>query len=202
MVKFVVVLALLGTLVGCAAREDVPDERNARNREFFAHAADQAESQGANAEQVEVLREAARTGELTGAMIMPLFEPYFQCLHDNGGGEGEIFGTLELAPGIEIPSYRVKVSEGDVILTEDDINRLSDVEAECSNTYMGHAWKAIQLQPSTMEAWEQDFDRRRPHIMDCLADNGHTVDEDATHNEIIDAATQVMDAGGPHCMDA
>ncbi|MGC4175925.1 hypothetical protein [Demequina sp.] len=167
---------------------------------YFAESADVAEAQGATAEQVEVLRAAARTGELTSAQVTPLLGPYFECLADHGM-RGEFDGTMEVGPDVELP--QVVVAYIDLPMnTDEEIQSAIELQRACEDTYVGYAWKAIQLAPTTVEAWDADFAARTPAILACIRDHGGSIDEDAAVSEIVEAAVAVAETTGERCMTA
>jgi len=167
---------------------------------YFAESADGAEANGATDEQVEVLRAAARTGELTPAQVTPLLEPYFDCLADHGM-RGEFDGTMKVGPNVELP--QVVVAYIDLPMeTEAQIQSAIELQRACEDTYVGYAWKAIQLAPTTVEAWDADFEARRPAIAACLAEHGTPTDEGATVDELVSAALAVVERTGTSCISA
>ncbi len=187
-------------LVACSPAPPPVDMATARNMAFFAEAADRAESSGATAAQVEVLRKAAATGELTPAQVTPLLQPYFECLADFGM-VGETEGTMEVGPNVTLP--QVVVSYPDMELdTEEQISAVSEKRVACEDEFVGYAWKAIQLAPTTVEAWDSAFAARTPAIIDCIRRNGGSIDDNATVDEIVESALIVVDQTGVSCMSA
>jgi len=124
---------------------------------------------------VDVLRHAAQIGDLTAADVTELLEPFFDCLAQCGW-VGDVTGTMEVGPALKLPNCDVAMPGVDISTEEKALAVDAKVDA-CQDTYMGCAWKAIQLAPTTVEAWDADVTARTP-------------------------AVAVVETGGERCMSA
>lgn len=141
-------------------------------------------------EQVEVLRAAAETGELTYEDLTGLISLTFACVEEQG-----------LTPtwrdpltdyGYPIPFYAITESEA---LGSSASQAIMD---GCINRYSGLAEQLYVWQPvnAAIEAehWEQEM---RPFMLECLLEHGVQIDSDASRAEIEAAAVELSMATGP-----
>jgi len=166
---------------------------------FFGDILAEAQAGGADAAQLEVLSAAAQGGSIELGSMAPLFSEFFDCI-SRAGGRGEFYGTLDLASGVSVPSYRVQVphsAANDDALAEAFNVALLDCEAKS----IAFVWKAIQLQPTTIELKNADIEAHSDEIRECLANLGIDLDDNATADELGVAVVEATAETGTRCYD-
>lgn len=196
--RFTLIVGMALALAACSATA-ATESLLARDKVYFAQVAEQAQANGASATQIAVLAEAARDGVLEPEAVTQLLGPYFDCL-ESFGARGEIDGTIEVGPGVHIPDFVVVFPED--VQTAADVERVAPLHIACEEEHMAYAWRALQSSPSAVEAWDRDFERRRPAILECIRNSGAAIDDSATIDELVAAATDVLASTGARCMSA
>lgn len=179
-------LWLLAVASGCAASHGPQDDLEERQRAYFGELAEQAANNGASQKQIDALTEAASTGELTPDMVADLYAPLFECFAALGG-TGEVHGTVEAAPGVSVPDYRVAFDA--------DADAAGGVELDnqvraCKDRHVEFVWQALYLQPKAVEAREAQALTLLPAIRECLADVDVALPEEPTPEQIDDALVE------------
>lgn len=186
----IVIAATSVALASCGS--PARDENvNERQRAYFAELAAEAEQAGASEIQQEALTHAAESGELSIAVVTSLYQPYFDCVAELGG-VGEVFGTVEVAPGVVVPDYRVGFAP--------EIYESGGVELEtavraCEQRHVGFVWQALYMQPVAVEARGSAMMDQLPAIRECVAEIGITLPEDASLDDVLHALAEASAAG-------
>lgn len=171
-----------------------------RNREYFADLGNEARERGADAAQVAVLEEAAVSGSVTDDQVLSLYEPFFSCL-DAVGAHGEIYGRVELAPGMSVPDYRVGIATDPTADATQQLEVADHLIQECTRQYVGFVWQALYLQPVAVDARNQALLNARGEIAECLEPLGTFLRGDEDAAELATAIVEAEAATGIRCFD-
>jgi hypothetical protein len=176
---------------GCSPSTGPVDDMTRQQQEYFAELAQTAEANGASELQVATLEEAAATGELTTAMVTNLYEPLFECFATLGG-HGEVFGTVEVAPGVVVPDYRIAFEDS---VSEAGGQELDTAVTQCQTTHAEFVWQALFLQPKAIEAREREALNVLPQVEECLAEVGVELPPNPSPEHINDAVVRARELG-------
>lgn len=189
--RVIVGAALLPLLLVACSHGTPEDPAIAAQRAYFAELADTAEAQQASDVQVEALRQAAETGDLTVAMVTALYQPYFDCVAGLGG-TGEVFGNVEIAPGIVAPGYRVGFPSD---LDASGGEALDAAVMACEQQHIGFVWQALYMQPIAVEARSQPLLAAADSIRSCVDAAGIQVGDQPSSDELARAVLDARAAG-------
>lgn len=159
----------------CTAGSEVEAPIDSRG-EFFEQAIADARAQGASGAQLDVLEAAAERGYVDYADVVGLLPDFQGCIEDAGGAyfRGE---DQRIGPDLVAPTYSVGIPG------VDEDTALAVIE-ECERTHIDAVMAALWLQPSTVEARDEEFEAQLPGIVECLRSHGVTVDADAPLGEV------------------
>jgi len=152
---------------------------------MFADYVDQAESGGAGEPQLAVLREAERTLRIDYETVDALVQESFACM-ERSGISHEDSVRHELLPGHAIPAYSfAATAEG---MTQDEVLAAADA---CLYEHSYWAEAALADPRGFPEAYDAQLRKDLPDVLACLAENGVTVDDDATLEEVRVASAEL-----------
>lgn len=171
-------------LVGCSAGAS-PAEPSATSDPIFAEHLAQAEAGAAGERQVEVLREAARTGELTFEAVNDLVQESFECMAAAGIGHEE-WEPYEVVPGYRWPAYSWQTTVAG--MSDEQATTIGDA---CLYEHSYYAEMALQDRRNYAHLLDAQMRRDMPEILACLEENGVRMDSDATLDEIRQAAIEL-----------
>lgn len=187
----------VGLLAGCSGGDagSSPSPEPAENSRYFATYLDEATTYGADQQQIDVLADAVSTGVLTFESVMELTRKTFACFTEHGIEYTEN-DPHELGIGYFMPSYSFSAQAPG--LTLDETTEAAD---ECINGYS--YWASIALQDSRVIGEARDARMRRdlPTILECLRDNGVSLPDEATLDEIRTAVGSLAMEGAASCYD-
>lgn len=174
-------IALLASTGACSPQPNGGDDLKARQTAYFAGLADEARESGASRTQIQALDDAAETGTLTAEMVTELYDPLFECFAALGG-TGEIFGTASVAPGIEVPDYRVGFDAEVDAAGGDDLTR---AVKQCEDTHVAFVWRALYLQPIAVDARNAAMMASVDTIRACLDALGIALPSDPSPDDVM-----------------
>jgi hypothetical protein len=148
-----------------------------------------ARTNGAAAEQVDVLEQALTNGAVTIEQIVDLNSRVEDCLADAGFRVTDVgMEQVQVGSSMTMPGYVAVQPEG-----MDDV-AAGAVMDECSTKFIAYAQSAYMDQPRSQEILYEGYDN--PDVRQCLIDRGYDVDEDATGYEInLIASDDIRDHG-------
>jgi len=175
-------LALLASLVGlgvatssgCSA---VADEPESSAGPFNAIIAD-AEAAGVDAKQLDILREADRSGSVSFEQLKLAVEATFACFED----AGIAYASSVTEGAMPQLNYSFASPDGD--------SRIADA---CIGRHSMYVEMAYQTQPSALELIDAAFEKKRPEIVACLQGLGLSLADDASVDEIKAAASYTVE---------
>lgn len=189
------VLAACGALAACSASAPAASPTSTELADELA----QARAQGAAPEQIAVLEEASRTGEVTIEQLRELNELQRDCFSDSGFS---VFsnGSHELVDGSGwwLEDYGILQTDG----ASDDA--IGAVLYDCGMKYLAFAQGAFMAQPRAVELQYARFDT--PRVRDCLIGRGYDIDDAMTGQELENLAGEDLrehlqtDPNYPPCM--
>lgn len=177
-----VVCGFLVAITGCSETPPLPPADDP----VFATVYDQAVAARASDEQLAILRRVTAAEEVAYADVSEALSSTFTCFEASGVGYFED-GTFLTSAGLPFPNY----SWGGG-LSEEDMNRLSDLGDACLTKHSYFVELLYNVQPTAVEAESAGFEARRTHIIECLAGQGLRVDDDATRAEIEAAVSATV----------
>jgi hypothetical protein len=191
--KFAIALVAALALCGCTGDESPPTASPSDSfSQQVAQARTEAEEAGSAADQLAVLDNAAKTGEVTMEELLTLRAAYAECL-TAGGFELIDHGTTT-DRGYPYPDYAIKVAEG----AGSDTTYMD----QCAVQHFQWADMLYQSQPMAVEGQDRQFDERRPQFEACLRDKGVDVPQDLTRDEFVDfLRAQAKDDFAQHSAD-
>ncbi len=177
---FLLVVSVAVFLAGCG-----PDSApRPTGNDVFALAYDEAKDADASPSQLDALAKASNEGEMGYEELASLIHDTFNCLDDAGIPYQPIY-PWERWPGFAIPMYGIGESE---ILGGTSSTAIA---AECELKYSGFAFMAYQNQPSAQDARDERFREDLPATLACLVENGYTLPEDASLDEVRAAVSEL-----------
>lgn len=182
--------AVLIAVAGCAGATDrVPSSAAAASwgTRIDAILADAREG-GAGERQLEVLREARRTGSLSYDTTVDLVRDTFGCFEASGIGYEEQ-PAEERAPGWKVVRYSFRAEAPG--LSESHVKTLADA---CMAEHSMYAEFVLQDVGLHQDARDRRMRAELPTILACLAENGVRMDADATLDEIRRATLELLNA--------
>jgi len=126
--------------------------------------------------QIAALKAAAARGSMSYEDLDALINDTIACFESSGVDYRRI-ADQEVAPGLMMPGYQI----GEPIAVGD----------KCVAKHSGYAELAYQQQPSAIAAKEAKFEAARPKVLACLREHGVVIDEDATADEVKQAAAEL-----------
>ncbi len=134
-----------------------------------------AESGTMSDAQAAILRRIIANGEVSFDDAAEAAHNAVACMEAAGLTAG--YTVDDLGAGIEFPTYQAGGSE--------EVADACDQQESSAVSYL------YQTQPSTTEAFDRDFELKRPALVACLKDHGVAVDSDATTNELYRASNEL-----------
>ncbi len=185
-------------LSGCSHSAEVEPSPNTFAVQAQGVLADAREA-GADDSQIAILEEAIAAGSVTYEADERAMEAAFACF-DTVGVQYDR-GDDRNAQGFPTPQYTYYVSETD----PDGEQKLSQAQA-CITKFSDFVSMLYQTQPAAVEAQEAVFAEARPALIACLEENDMEINEDASDEDLIDRAFELMavsiEAGNPiDCID-
>lgn len=186
---FLLIAVSVGSLLlsGCSSGPGGQSGTGGADTQSFADqaraAVEQAVVGGAGDNQLAILREAQRTGELTFDQARQAVLATLDCI-EAGGGTTSYFEQRDPS-GVVVPIGRAEAKD------EESLTRLEPMIDQCSTLESFWVNKLYQLQPSSQEVRDAYRDKQAPVIRKCLEDNGYSTDPDATPQELVTQALQV-----------
>jgi len=130
-----------------------------------------AESEGrASEKQVEALRKAAESGEMSYVELEELLLEAFACM-SAAGVDYLRTADWNVAPGVPMPTYMT--GEPDA------------VAQKCVTLHYEYASLAFQQQPAAIEALDAAYEEKREAIVACLRAQGREVEDDLPMDELL-----------------
>lgn len=175
----VVAVVAVAASGGCAA-----DEPGGHvDPEFAALLDDElagARAAGASEEQIAILEEARRTGEISFEVYNEAVDRALRCIRETGTNPFD-GGVIE-HEGVQMRSYGVPE---DAEAAHQAEPRPGWTVHQCVAEHSFWVESAYQRQPSSVEAMEAYFDQYRDAIVACLTEHGVDVDPDGSREEIM-----------------
>lgn|GEM_PF-3115023 len=191
-VRAAVLACALSCLLGACSESSTPqDSMLELQKEYFSGTADAAENSGATRLQIDTLREAASTGELTPDMVTALYDPLFACL-EAIGAEGQVEGTKRIAPGFSVPDYVISF---DVEVLDAGGAELDSQVRECQDKHVEFVWRALYLQPAAVEARADEMMIALPSIRECLDGLGVDLADNPSPEQVQQAISEGAELG-------
>jgi len=181
-------------LTACTASPPSEGSPLQRQKDYFADMASAAESAGATRLQIDTLRKASQTGDLTPDMVTALYDPLFACL-ESVGAAGQIEGTKQIAPGFSVPDYVISF---DADMLEAGGTELDAQVRGCQDKNVEFVWRALFLQPEAVEARADEMMTSLPSIRECLAGLGIELSDEPNIEEVQAALGEGAEIG-THC---
>ena len=191
---------VVALLAGCSTGSGptARPSKSSENSRYYATYLAEATSNHASARQIEVLKEAVRTGDLTFETVNELTRITFDCFAQNGISYDKL-EPIELGIGYYMPNYAIGAESAG--RTEKETTAVAD---QCINTES--YWASMAQQDIRMVGQARDARMRRdlPNILACLKKNGVAMADDAALDEIRRAVKDLAlgnDASGAKCYD-
>ncbi|MBN2177675.1 MAG: hypothetical protein JW722_08500 [Demequinaceae bacterium] len=137
-----------------------------------------------NEHQLGILERAGRNGQVTFNDVIEATDSTFACFDNNGIVNWSQWWTRPDGLPMLVYSY----VQPDSMTTE----QFEVVAANCMESNSLYVEGVYQLQPAAVELEEAHFDERRPLILECLRENGVVIDDDATQDEVFEAASRLI----------
>jgi hypothetical protein len=145
----------------------------------------EADAAGASERQLELLREAATLGRVPLESVQEAVDNTIACFDDNGVAHTEV--TYEPDEGgLLHPIYLFGPVPG---LSSDESYAVAQ---ECIKANSDFIYAAYCVQPIALEAEAQLAARAKPFVIQCLRDNGISIDDDAIKSEMDEAALTLL----------
>ena len=173
-------VGLVLALTGCG-RDDAAESANSMD-ERIAAAIEDAEANGASAQQLDLLRDAKQKGLVSFDDARSASLAAVACMAE-AGVDAEHFERDD-GTGVIIPTFIASLAGGN----QDAIGAVIDA---CSRQEEAWVSKMYQLQPSTQNARNENLKRALPQIRKCLSEHGVAVDDDASPDEVAQASAQL-----------
>lgn len=171
----------LFVLAGCST---APGEAPQSPSTSLARIVADAERGGSSQEQLDVLSEALKKGELSYEALTSLIVDFQECA-DGVGAEIMVLTPHQEPWGLVSPHLAVLPHDG---VEQDEVLNAVD---QCSLRTMGYAEAFYHGQPAALEAYDRYFDTHRDTLIACLAGHGLDMPLESTIDEIV--ATLVED---------
>ena len=188
-VGLTVVLALLAG--GCSGNPSSPPTQAAETVEFFEQALTQARAGGASEAQVLILERALAAGEVTLADSRAAADALMACAQDAGFSVSPT--SIDNSTGIETITFYLTNPGG---LSQDQADA---VAWDCETKHRRWVETAYQNQPNATSAFFDLIERHRVEIVACLREQGSSVADDATPDELISetlrTSTEAIESG-------
>lgn len=150
---------------------------------------EEAERQGASAEQVEIIR----SGNIDYATYESAVQKTIQCLRSSGiDVVNDGTSTENGYPEINY-SYAAS-SDG---RTEDQTDAISQ---QCIRSNSFFVEILYRQTPTVQEAIDNAFQPYREAAISCLRENGHEMDDYASRTDVERATGELLVNGGPDCL--
>lgn len=147
--------------------------------------------------QREVIEKVQRGEAIEYLDLTLLLEDLFECM-DAGGVVTTLHEPQEIAPGVFMPFFTI--SEGEGGLPEgSSLDSGTPVADWCQYHHYTHAAGIYESQPQTTEAVDAEWDRHIPRMIECLRDEGFTIDDDVPRAEVQAAIDYVVVETGMMC---
>lgn len=176
----VLCIAGLGLVAGCA---DSPQDAGTGSAppaaEIFTGHLARAQEGGASEQQLAVLERAVATGELPFADVNSLVYDTFECLTASGIAFVEDEPREIVPGGPKVPTYSFS-AEADG-LSPDQVLQLADA---CIEKHSGYAEQALQDTELYQELRDRRMTQELPMVLECLKENGVTIDANAPLDEV------------------
>lgn len=132
-----------------------------------------AEAAGATAEQIQILEEALRTGEISFEAYDEAINRALRCLREAGVAASD--GGVADVAGVKLRSYSVPVDAEEA----DGREPVPGYSAHrCVAEHSFWVERAYQLQPASIEAQEAYYEQFREPFLECLREQGIELDPD------------------------
>lgn len=178
------VAAFVVGLGACASTDSGPGPE-ATVAAVYSELIEQAEAGGAGDAQLEALREAERTGELSFETVNGLVQESLDCMA-GAGISSEWWEPSEPVPGYKAPAYSFSATADG--MTEDQTLAIAD------GCLYEHSYWA-EMGRRDPRAFREEFDEQLreelPRVLECLTEHGVEVDDDATLDEIRQASAEL-----------
>jgi hypothetical protein len=186
-------IATLLTLTACATGSSSAPSSTLPFAETYAVILADAKAGGASDEQMAEIETYIDGRSIPFSVVKGALERTFSCL-DAAGLEYEDL-TQETYPGFFKYDYLVRPKVG----IADEATALTS--NACQDREVSFIGSLYENQPSIVAARDQEFQLKRPELIECLRAHGEIVDDDATRDEISKLGVKIFaDTDDPSCL--
>lgn len=144
-----------------------------------------AEQGGAGDAQIEALKSAEISGSVDFEPMANAARETIDCLNESGFVAE--YNVDELPGGIDFPNYVFRSIDQD--LSPDEVEELA---LTCETRHFSYLSYVYQVQPTVVEAVDQEFETGREQLVACLESNGVNTSDLATRSELVEAAIRLL----------
>lgn len=177
-----IALSLLGVLAIAACGLTTSSDSTDTFDQRIAAAIEDAQSNGASEQQIEALRAAQEQGYVSFDIARDAALASIDCMARSG--VDATYSERDDGSGVKIPTFVASLAGGN----QDAISAIVD---SCSRTEEAWVSKMYQLQPSTQNARDENLTRALPAIRQCLESHGVAIEDDASRDEVVQAAAEL-----------
>jgi hypothetical protein len=184
---------MLLTLTACTGSPPLAASSTPPFSETYAVILADAEAGGASDEQLAEIETYIDGRTIPFSVVQGALERTFSCF-DASGLEYEDL-TRETYPGYFKYDFNVRPKVG----TADEATAV--VANECQDREVSFIGSLYENQPGILAARDQEFQQKRPELIECLRAHGEIVDDDATSDEISKLGVKVLaETDDPSCL--
>lgn len=153
----------------------------------YAQILDLARMKGASDEQIAQIDEYIDGREIPYSVVQEAFTRTDACLE--AAGLESAINVSEVYPGYYSSDFMFRSKDG--VTDEGD----QDVGTACQDREVTYIGLLYDNQPGWIAARDAAFEARRPELLACLRDHGVAIEDDATYDEMMNSAVELLRSG-------